>query len=462
MQQLGRREDGPQPLQRRPHLVDAPQPVAHGLGADAVAAAGGQRGEHLALDEAAGRRCDGGSGAGRPATMRWLSAGRSRRWERPKGTTRSSFSGRSRSATALAMTSAMRASPLTLAANARLGGAEADAGHEVGQHDLLHAGLAQRRQHPLDVAQEQAVGPDDQDALVLQREPVRVEQVGGAVEGDDGLAGARATLHHEHAGLRRADDLVLLALDGGHDVAEAAGAALLEGGDQRGVAAEAGPVAVALLDVGADAEVALAEQLVFDVEELAALHGEVATPGQSHRVAARGPVERLGHRCPPVDHDRLPLGVGHGQPPEVERLHALGAARVADLGAALLGQPVDAAEDEHGVVEVELGEAAVEGLLEHVALVAVLVGAAPARLGEVPEPPGVLAAALEAGVREVDVRLLVDEIGVLGHPVGLDSSPVWGTNTVTGQVRAAVGATGYAAPTQPAGGRPQGRRRKVR
>ena len=56
---------------------------------------------------------------------------------------------------------------------------------------------------------------------------------------DDGLARAGPALHDEHAGQLGADDLVLLALDGGDDVGEAAGAGGLEGGDERAVAGDA-------------------------------------------------------------------------------------------------------------------------------------------------------------------------------------------------------------------------------
>jgi hypothetical protein len=58
------------------------------------------------------------------------------------------------------------------------------------------------------------------------------------VQGDHGLAGAGPALDDQHAGLRRADDLVLLGLDRGDDVAERAGAAAFEGGEQRRVAAD--------------------------------------------------------------------------------------------------------------------------------------------------------------------------------------------------------------------------------
>ena len=80
----------------------------------------------------------------------------------------------------------------------------------------------------MDVAQEHAVRADDEHTLVFEREPIRVEQVGGAVQRDDGLAGARTALHDEHAGKGRPDDLVLLGLDRRDDVAELAGARLLD------------------------------------------------------------------------------------------------------------------------------------------------------------------------------------------------------------------------------------------
>ena len=151
------------------------------------------------------------------------------------------------------------------------GAAPLDVGHEVGEHDLLDARLAERRQDALDVAEEHAVRADHEHALVLEREAMGVEQVGGAVQGDDGLAGAGAALDDEHAGLRRADDLVLLGLDRGDDVAERAGAAALERGEQRRVAAQR-RTGVGIVAVGhqpvvvADAEVPAAEQLVLEAE----------------------------------------------------------------------------------------------------------------------------------------------------------------------------------------------------
>ena len=152
-----------------------------------------------------------------------------------------------------------------------------------------------------------------------------------------GLAGARAALHHQHAGQRGPDDLVLLALDGGDDVADAPGAGRLERGDERAVALEAGALA--------QVQRVLAEELVLDAEQLAAPGGEVAAADEAHGLAAGGPVERLGHRGPPVDHDRLLLVVRHRQAADVEGL------------AALVLVAVDATEQQRGVAEVELRRA---------------------------------------------------------------------------------------------------------
>ena len=113
---------------------------------------------------------------------------------------------------------------------------------------------------------------------------------------------------------------------------------------------------------------------------VAALHGEVAAAGEAHRVAAGGPVERLGDRGPPVDDDRLAVLVGHGQAADVEALDGLGT----------LGVAVDATEHERGVAEVELGEPVDHGLVEHVALVARLERAAEGALVQVAHLPGVV------------------------------------------------------------------------
>ena len=131
-----------------------------------------------------------------------------------------------------------------------------------------------------------------------------------------------------------------------------------------------------------DAEMALTEQFVFEAEQCAPVHGEVAASGEAHRLAARGPVERLGDRSTPVHDDRLALLVGDRQAADVERLEAVGS----------LGHPVDSPEHEGGVAEIQLRQPVDHGFVEHVAFVARLERAAEGALVEVAHPPSRIAA----------------------------------------------------------------------
>ena len=62
------------------------------------------------------------------------------------------------------------------------------------------------------------------------------------------------------------------------------------------------------------------EPLVLDTHHPAALEGEVAAQDQAQGVPPGGPVEGLGHRGPPVDHQRLVVGAVDGQAADVEGL----------------------------------------------------------------------------------------------------------------------------------------------
>jgi hypothetical protein len=90
--------------------------------------------------------------------------------------------------------------------------------------------------------------PDDEHAAAGEPVAVGVEQVRDPVQRDGGLARPGAALDHDGARQRQTDDLVLLGLDGGDDVAHAGPARRGEGGEERGVRRRhgpgAGPVAV--------------------------------------------------------------------------------------------------------------------------------------------------------------------------------------------------------------------------
>ncbi|MEJ7720635.1 MAG: hypothetical protein WKF58_09390 [Ilumatobacteraceae bacterium] len=280
------------------------------------------------------------------------------------------------------------------------GGGELHPRHEVGEHDLVDAGLSERGQDLVDVAEEDGVGPDDEHTLVLQREPVRVQQVCGTVQRDDGLAGAGSALHDQHTGLWRADDLVLLALDRGHDVAERSRAAALERRQQRRVATQsrAGCPVVGEPVVLPDAEVAGAEEFVFQAEQRPSLDGEVPPPGQTHRLTSGGAVEGLGHRRPPVDDDRFAFLVGHCEAADVVRL-VVGA--------------VDAPEHEGSITEIEIDKALDQGFVDGVALEPRLERAAEIGFVQGSRPPSGLASGFETRVCVVDMCLLRCDLWVM-------------------------------------------------
>ncbi len=166
------------------------------------------------------------------------------------------------------------------------------------------------------------------------------------------------------------------------------------------------------------------EQLVLDAEQLAPLHVEVPATHQTQRFTAGRAVERLGDRRPPVDHHGVGMLVGHGEAPDVEALDAR----------TVVG-PVDAAEDERGIAQIELREPVEDGLVEHIALVAGLEGATERALVETTELPGVDLALLEAAVGEVDELLLSGKIRVMlrheekGHAAGR-APKTWSRNSI--------------------------------
>ena len=93
-------------------------------------------------------------------------------------------------------------------------------------------GLAQRGKHLIDVMQERGAGAHHQYAGTFQCASMRVEQVSGTVQGHSGFAGAWAALYHHGTVHVRADNAVLLGLDGGHDVGHFARATRAERSEQ--------------------------------------------------------------------------------------------------------------------------------------------------------------------------------------------------------------------------------------
>jgi hypothetical protein len=156
----------------------------------------------------------------------------------------------------------------------------------------------------------------------------------------------------------------------------------------------------------------VSEEFIFDTEQVATLHCEVTTTGESHRLAPSGAIERLGNWCTPIDNHRLAIVIGYCETADVE---ALGWAWLISYAVDVerFAMAVDPAEHQCRIAQIELREPIDEGFVEHIALVARLDGAPKGALVDIAEFPGVGAARFEAAVGVIDVGLFVSEIGVL-------------------------------------------------
>lgn len=209
------------------------------------------------------------------------------------------------------------------------------------------------------------------------------------MQGDDGLADARAAGDAHDALAGRADRLVLLGLDGGDDRVHGAVAGAGQLGHQRALAHDRQVVGVGLG----------VEQLVLDAQHLGAERAEHAASYDVLRRGRGGLVEHRRRRRAPVDQQRVAVVVA--QPD---------AADVARLGVDL-GLEVEAAEDQPLVGGVELGDPL--GRLEdhRVALDESALVAQPAALVALGRQLlGRLAGVLQLPVHAVDERLLVSDL----------------------------------------------------
>ncbi len=212
---------------------------------------------------------------------------------------------------------------------------------EVPQDAGLNALLAEAGQDVGDVGQVGPVRADEQHTspAVLPEARVGVEQVGGAVQGDDGLAGARAAVDDEGAAGTGADDGVLVGLDGGEHVPHPGRAVGAQAGDEGGL----------VVQRGVPGQAVRGEHLVPVVADPAVGPAVSAAARQAHRVGVGGSEERLGGGGTPVDQQSASLAVRETEPSHV---HGLGVVRTDHVpeaqvqsetaqGAQPGGQPVD-------------------------------------------------------------------------------------------------------------------------
>ncbi|MGB3954789.1 MAG: hypothetical protein WBL05_05845 [Brooklawnia sp.] len=138
---------------------------------------------------------------------------------------------------------------------------------------------------------------------------VGIQQVGRAVQRDDGLARPRAAVHEQRAVGVGSDDGVLVGRDRAEDVLHPGGAGLGQAGQQRRVTIGGEP-----------AGATRCEELVPVVDDLASCPAVSAPAGQTHRLSQGGREERSGGRGTPV-HEQLPAGgVLDPDPPDIDDL----------------------------------------------------------------------------------------------------------------------------------------------
>ncbi len=178
-----------------------------------------------------------------------------------------------------------------------VGAAHGHRADQLADRGLGDVELAERGQDVADVGEEGAVRPDHDHPAPPDLLPVRVQQVGDPVQADGGLPGAGRALHTYRLVGAGPDDIVLVGLDGRDDVPHGSGPRPLDLLDQD--PARPGPLFLArtglVIRPGR-------EQLVLVGGQLAAGEPEAPPQREVHRVGGAGPVERPGHRRPPVDH----------------------------------------------------------------------------------------------------------------------------------------------------------------
>jgi hypothetical protein len=233
--------------------------------------------------------------------------------------------------------------------------------------------LAQSRQHVTDEGQVRGTGADDQHPVPGQPLAVLVEQEGGAVQADGRLAGPRAALDAERLAQRRPDQVVLLGLDGGDDVAHRADARPFDLGDQHTVGGGPG--------LGLVQQV---EDLVLDRGQGASPVAEPAPDQDAVAPGRAGPVERVGEPGPPVDDHRVALLVAHVAAAHVEP-------RLGRVGPGVVVQPPE--EQPGPAVVAQGGDPLAEPPLHRLGGIGVGPGG-PQRPGPPPHrrqaPPGIL------------------------------------------------------------------------
>ncbi|HSK54811.1 MAG TPA: hypothetical protein VK908_06115 [Jiangellales bacterium] len=150
---------------------------------------------------------------------------------------------------------------------------------------------------------------------------VGVQKVGGPVQSDDGLPRAWPAVDDERAAGSRADDRVLVGLDGAEHVSH----------QGRPVAAQAGDEGGLVVEGRASVEPVSSEHLVPVVADPATGPAIPATAGHAHGVGVGRSEERLSRWRAPVQQEPATCAVGEAESADV---HGLGVVRADDVSEA--------------------------------------------------------------------------------------------------------------------------------
>ena len=170
-----------------------------------------------------------------------------------------------------------------------------------------HAGLTQRRKHTLDIPHERIRRTNHQHTSLRQALTVRIQQIRRTMQRHSGLTGTGATLHHTHTRQIRADNRILLSLNGRHDIAHAAGTLLIQCRQQSALTVQG----LRILQHG------LIEDLILNIRDSAALKHQMAAAAHTHRLESSRLIERTRLGGAPVHEKTTLISVGNADASDV-------------------------------------------------------------------------------------------------------------------------------------------------
>ena len=197
-----------------------------------------------------------------------------------------------------------------------------------------------------------------------------VQQIGSAVKCHDGLARTWATLHNKHTSLWRANDFILLCLNGGNDVAQLTSTTATKCGEQCAVSTKSLTWIIAAESfIVSNTKVTFAKQLIFECQQLRAFNNKMTTTQQAHWFATSSAIKRFSNGCAPVDNNWFTICICHCKSADVKTLYVV----------TRIGSAIDATKHQCGISQFQLFQTMYKIFVKYIALEASLKSSARAR-----------------------------------------------------------------------------------